>query len=816
MRDLVISVGAKRTDTNWRPRKVSWEQLVQRLSDFKLTEETVQEFRDMAPGERKSDIKDVGGFVGGYVKGRRLAGNVVGRSLLTFDIDYAKKDSIERIRLVLDGSAWCIYSTHSYRPDYVRLRLVLPLSRDVTPDEYDAVARKLAEMLDIEIFDDTTYEPHRLMYWPSCPKDAETVFLKEDGEPVDADALLGSYIDWQDFAERPRSSRAREHRAPTGKRLEDPTTKGGIVGAFCRAYSISEAIETFLSDVYEPTVQEGRYTYKEGTTAGGLVVYEDKFAYSHHATDPISGREVNAFDLVRIHKFQEPDEAARLGDYARVTDTPSYKKMAELAGADERVRAELPVSRPTNTAEEDFAGEIPDPDSEAYMKKNFQRDSKGAPISSPYNFDLICRCDPALKGTVRYNVFEDRRDLQRDLPWAKRTEDHAVWTDNDDIGLVVYVSQTYNLQGKQAIIDAHDLTVSSTAYHPVREYLKGLSWDGRERLDTLLVDYLGARPDRLTRAMTRKHFVAAVSRIFEPGVKYETVLTLSGPEGIGKSTLIKSLGLSWYDNSFSSGDVGSKDSKEQLKGRWLIELGELKDLRKNTNEAFKAFLTTDTDVYRKAYGRKSEPIKRQCVFFATTNETYYLKGDNGNRRFWTVYVGEDKPVKDVFSMARGEIDQIWAEAVVRYRAGESLYLSKDLEADARARAEYANEITGDDRQGIIEGFLRKPLVQGWEDKSRQERLDYFRYSRGADGLVPAVRRKYICAQEVAFECFGKEMTRYESREIVQILRRIGGLEEAGKIRVADPCYGGQLRFKITDKFWAEDDATYSENEDLPV
>lgn len=810
MRDLVISVGVKRTDLNWKPRKVSWEQLVQRLSDFKRTGETVQEFRDMAPGERKSDIKDVGGFVGGYVKGRRLAGNVVNRSLLTFDIDFAKKDSVERIRLVLDGTAWCIYSTHSHRPDYVRLRLVLPLSRDVTPDEYDAVARKLAEMLDIEIFDDTTYEPHRLMYWPSCPRDAETVFLTEEGEPVDADALLGSYVDWRDFAQRPRSSRAREHRAPTGKRLEDPATKGGIVGAFCRAYSISQAIETFLSDVYEPTVQEGRYTYKEGTTAGGLVVYDDKFAYSHHATDPISGREVNAFDLVRIHKFQEPEEAERLGDFARASDLPSYKRMAEFAGSIPEVKAESISHGLRQSAEEDFGAELPggEMDIETLVKhlvKLGLRKGKGDVIlSDPFNFKLICDNDPALKDTVRYDSFADRAEVTRDLPWRPRGTERA-WDDNDDKGLIWYISMRFKMTGKQAILDAHDLVIRQSAYHPVRDYLNALSWDGTERLDTMLVDYLGAVDSPLVRAMTRKHMVAAVARIMHPGAKYDYALTLSGPEGIGKTTLIKRLGMNWYSNSFSSGDVGNKESMEQVRGQWLIELGELVAVKKNTNEAFKNFITTDVDKYRPAYARKASEFPRQCVFWATTNERYYLKGDTGNRRFWTVYVGDDIAVKDVFSMSQADVDQLWAEAVVRWKAGEPLYLPHDLDRQARELAEDANEISGDERIGVIEAFIRRPIPTDWQSKTRQERADWFRVNRSDDMVVQGEenRRKYICAQEVANELYQKEMTRYETREINQILNRIRGLRQAGSTRIGDKAYGGQRRYEILPEFWAQ-------------
>lgn len=249
---------------------------------------------------------------------------------------------------------------------------------------------------------------------------------------------------------------------------------------------------------------------------------------------------------------------------------------------------------------------------------------------------------------------------------------------------------------------------------------------------------------------------------------------------------------------------------EQVRGQWLIELGELVAVKKNTNEAFKNFITTDVDKYRPAYARKAAEFPRQCVFWATTNERYYLKGDTGNRRFWTVYVrgwGEDMPVKDVFEMSQAEVDQLWAEAVVRWKAGEQLYLPHDLDMQARALSEEANEISGDERIGVIEAFIRRPVPADWQSKTRQERADWFRINRSEETIAQGEenRRKFICAQEVANELFQKEMTRYESREINQILNRIKGLRQTGSMRVSDKAYGGQRRYEILPEFWATND-----------
>lgn len=803
MRDLTVSVAPSRFSTEWQPRSVRWEDLTRQLAGCRHTRETGEEYRAMSKDE-KAKAKDIGGFVGGYVQGARNAGNVRSRSLVTLDIDFARKDTVETVRDLMDGSAWCLYATHSHTTEHPRYRLVAPLDRDVTPEEYLPIARRIADYIGIDTFDDSTYEPHRLMYWPSLPKDVEPVFEQGAGGPLSADGLLATYRDWRNPLEYPLSSRQKEHRSPSGRKQEDPTAKGGLIGAFCRTYGIADAIAEFLPDVYEPTKTEGRYTYLGGSTAGGLVVYEDKWAYSHHGTDPIGGREVNAFDLVRIHKFGELDAGA--GEETPVTKLPSFQAMEEFCGTIPKVKVDAINHGLRQSAEEAFGDELGE---DEVWKKDLRMNKKNI-VVDPFNCDIILNNDPALRGTVKYDEFADRAEITRDLPWRKARGGDC-WDDTDDKGLLWYMSKEYNMTGKQTILDAHDLTIKQSSYHPVRDYLNGLVWDGTPRLDTMLVDYLGADDTPLVRAMTRKHMVAGVARIMAPGTKYDYALTLSGPEGIGKTTLIKKLGMKWYSNSFSSGDVGNKESMEQVRSQWQIELGEMVSVKKNTNEAFKNFLTTNVDKYRPAYARKAVEFPRQCVFWATTNETYYLKGDTGNRRFWTVYVrgwGGDLPApnaRSVFDMTQAEVDQLWAEAVVRWRQGERLYLDPDLDRQAREQAEAANEISGDERIGVIEAFIRRPVPADWQNKTRQERADWFRLNRSDDVLVQGEenRRKYICSQEIANELYQKDMTRYEMREINQILVRIKGLQKVDSTRIADKAYGGQRRYRILPEFWAQ-------------
>lgn len=814
-RIYTIAVGRSRFATDWLNREATWDGLKERLARVKRTAETAAQYAAMSHAQR-GKAKDVGGFVGGALDGgRRTAGSVRSRSLVTLDIDSGSASAPDIIADMLGGTAWALYSTHSHTAASPRFRLVVPLSRDVTADEYVPIARRVADWAGIGMFDPSTYEPSRLMYWPSCPKDGEFVFRSGDGAPLDADKALGSYDDWRDTSEWPLGDGELAAPRAHGARQEDPTAKAGVIGAFCRAYTVEEAMETFLPGVYVPTDTPGRWTYAAGSTTGGLVVYGDgMWAYSHHGSDPAGGRLCNAFDLVRIHRFGGEDAGASPDTPAN--RLPSFTAMERLARSDRRVTG-LMAEEKARALEDDFAkagtGDAPDAPAGGGGKDG--KDGKGTDgrewtrsmqmderrrnfLPSPYNFGLIIRNDPGLKGRVRRDLFRGRDAVTADLPWRKAGDGDPWWNNSDDNGLIDYVSRRYALTGKQALLDAQDLAASQSCFHPVRDWLRTLEWDGTPRLDALLHDYLGAADSPVVRAMTRKHFCAAVARVMRPGVKYDYVLTLIGPEGIGKSSLIRAMGMGrWYDDSFTT--IEGKEGMEQLRGKWLVELGELTNYKKSTSEAYKAFISKQEDSYRPAYGRKTEVYPRQCVFFATTNERAFLKGDTGNRRFWTVECGLETPARDVWRDLPQEAGQVWAEARARWEAGEQLWLPRDLETEARRLQEGHNEVADDERRGMIEEFIRKPVPASWPSMTADQRRDWWRMQSGsapADG-EPRVRRETVCAVEVLVELFGQrvdEHNRYRTREINQMLRGMPGLEYIGLGRVS--CYGVQRRFRI--------------------
>jgi putative DNA primase/helicase len=316
---------------------MTWVAFVEWQRSPRRTSETAAEYAAMTKAERDK-AKAGAAYVAGYLTGgKRSKATIKRRSMLTLDADTATAELWEDYCLLVGATA-LLYSTHSYTEAKPKYRLVLPLSRDVTPDEYQALSMKVAECVGLAYFDATGYQPERLMYKSSCSADAPFVFEVLDSEPLDVDRYLALYPDWRDTSCWPvTGGLPRNAGVPE---VQDPTEKPGVIGAFCRLYDVPAAIETFLPDTYTEA-GEGRYTYADGSAWGGLVVYEDgKWAYSNHATDPAAtGRLCNAFDLVRLHKWGELDAEAREG--TPVNKLPSVAAAMDFALALEDVKAEL-------------------------------------------------------------------------------------------------------------------------------------------------------------------------------------------------------------------------------------------------------------------------------------------------------------------------------------------------------------------------------------------------------------------------------------------------------------------------------------------
>ncbi|MBY6879676.1 hypothetical protein EXN65_19755 [Clostridium botulinum] len=766
---IAIATGKSRKETHWKNKNILWSELVEKLSNTTRTPETYAEYKKMAKTE-KDRIKDVGGFVGGGLKnGRRKAENVQNRILLTLDLDYVSGDIWSSIELLWDFSV-AMYSTHTHATDNQRLRLVIPLSRPVLPDEYQAISRMIASDLGIDQFDDTTYEPSRLMYWPSTSSDGDYIFKIQDEPWLNPDEILARYtFGWQDVSYWPESSRARAKLNNAIKKQEDPLEKKGIIGAFCRTYTITEAIAEFLNDIYAPGADETRYTYAEGSTTGGVVVYENKFSYSHHGTDPTSNILCNSFDLVRIHKFGHLDDEAKPDTPAN--RMPSFTRMNEFASSDEKVMQTLGKER-MEKAQEDF-GIVETEKVDTEWLKEITYTEQGKVRSTISNFLLIIENDPMLKGKIAYNEFSNRAVVIGQLPWRKK-DNISDWNDTDDSGLREFIEKYYNISSTAKCADALALVFEKHSFHPIKEYLNNLQWDGKERINTLLIDYLGAEDSNYVKTVTRKTLVGAVARIFIPGIKFDTMLVLSGPQGIGKSTIIKKLGKDWYSDSLTT--VSGKEAYEQLQGFWLIEMGEMTATKKADIEATKHFLSKQEDIYRVAYGRRTSRFPRQCIFIGTTNDKEFLRDKTGSRRFWPVDVGIQKHNKYVWSdLTDYEINQIWAEAMELWKNKEPLNLNSEEKKEAEKQQDAHSEESA--KTGLIEEYLNKPLPDDWYSLGLSERRNYI---QGTDfGEIPEgnLRRDKTCVMEIWVELFNgdpKQLTPLHSREINDILK---GLKE---------------------------------------
>lgn len=789
--DIAIAVGKSRKEINWKNKTVPWSQLVEKLSNTTRTPETATEYKKMAKTD-KDEIKDVGGFVGGALKGgRRKAENVANRSLITLDLDNVKtpaKDIWDSITM-LDDYAIVMYSTHSHTPDNPRLRLVIPLLRPVLGDEYQAISRMIANDIGIDQFDDTTYEPHRLMYWPSTSSDGEYIYEFQDGKFLDPDTVLNRYIDWKDVSYWPESSRQLVRINSLIKKQEDPYHKKGIIGAFCRAYSIQEAIEKFIPDVYVATGKDDRYTFSEGSTVGGVIIYENKFSFSHHGTDPASGVLCNAFDLIRIHKFSGQDEEARPDTPAN--RLPSFTAMSEFAAADSQVK-ELMNKERMDEVLKDFDLEVED-DAEIdnSWTKKLRYGPKGKLLSTIENVLTILENDYFLKDRLAYNDFSNRAIVLGKLPWSK--EINRDWKDEDDSGLRHYIEKVYDITAANKIFDALVICFRNKTYHPVREYFSNLKWDGVPRLETLLSDYLGAEDNCYTRAVIKKHLTAAVARIMRPGVKYDTMLVLSGPQGIGKSSFVRLLGGDWYNDSLTT--VSGKEAYEQLQGSWLIEMGELTATKKADIEAVKMFLSKTEDIYRVAYGRRTSRFARQCVFFGTSNDKEFLRDKTGNRRFWPVDVGVQKCTKNIFEDLEKERNQIWAEAYSLYKAGEKLYLEgPELEEAIKQQEEHSEENA---KTGLVLEYLDTLLPENWYELDMYERRTFINGGEFSDTYEATMIRTKISVIEVWCELFNgdpKQLGPLQSREINDILRSLSGWERAKSGLRFGTVYGTQRAY----------------------
>lgn len=779
MRNLPIAYGNSCQAKLWSNKTITWDALCEKLKTTIRTTDTVEEYPKMKKADKEA-AKDKGGFVGGKLRdNRRKIETVACRSMLTLDVDHAEVGFIEKFT---EGCSYAavLYTTHGHTPEAPRVRILLPLTADISADKYAALARFFADEWGIDQFDECSYKPNQLMYWPTTPSNGEYICTAIEGDWLDADAYLEKHPDWRDCSLLPTSSRESTVRESAKKPQEDPLTKPGTVGVFCRAYGIAAAIEKFLSDVYTPSVVEGRFDYIPGEGCAGVVIYDDKFAYSHHATDPACGKLVNAFDLVRIHRFGNDD------------GKKSFADMCEFAMQDDAVKL-LAMEEKLAQAETDFA--VTDTD---WMTRLHYQPRTGILENSVYNLNLILNNDPDF-ANFAFNELANRIQITGPLPW-ERPEGNMFWRDADtaqlksiiDIRYLPFSSRNHDVAFTKAADDRH--------FHPVRDYLNSLpEWDGIERVEDLFIRYLQADDTPYVRAVTRKTFAAAVARVYVPGIKFDCVPVLDGDQGIGKSTIVKDLVTSeYYSETLSLTDMDDKSGAEKLQGFWAVEIGELAGMKKADIEKVKAFLSTCDDKYRPSYGKVVESHPRQCIIIATVNgERGYLRDITGNRRFWIIKLHQKKQ-KKTWDFTPEYRAQFWAEAKEIWKSGEKLYLEGDLLEAAEEAQQSAMEV--DERLGMVEEYLNAMLPDDWADMDLFQRRNFLQGSEfGMPEHKGVYRRTEVSNAEIWCECYGKslqELKPTDSYSIAALMAQLPNWERTTSIK-RQPIYGRQRLYKKT-------------------
>lgn len=777
MRQLAIAYGNNRQAKKWVNKQIGYEELKERLKVTIRTPESAEEYARMGKNQR-DDAKDHGGFVGGVLAGgRRKVDTVEARSMIALDGDRINAEFLEGYEDKAPYTSF-LYTTHSSTPEKPRVRLIFPLTRDIAPEEFVAVSRYVAQELGIDYFDECSYLPNQLMYWPSTPQNGVFVYKEVEKEWLDPDQILAAHPEWTDPTRLPTSSRESKANTTKQKKVADPLSKDGVVGLFNRTYfPVTKALEEFLPDVYEPTDNPNRYHLIASSSVAGVEVIEDKFIYSHHAKDPAYLHLCNAFDIVRTHRFGDLDDKA------------SFSAMCEFALQQDAVKMTAAAERLAQ-AEDDFT------DSDDWMKK-LRYTNKGAVLeNSLYNAKLIMENDSQLKGIV-FNQLADGLEIKGEVPWKHPAK---FWRDADDAQLICYVDDHYGSFSQRNYDIAITKVADDRSYHPIRQYFESLPpWDGVPRVDTLFIDYLGADDNEYIRAVCRKTLCAAYMRVYHPGIKFDYLPVFNGAQGIGKSTFISNLGMEWFSDSLTLSDMNDKTAAEKLQGYWIHEIGELAGMKKADLDKVKAFVSRCDDKYRASFGRRVTPHPRQCIFFGTTNsENGYLRDITGNRRFWNVKVTGESKYKP-WEMTEEIIDQIWAEVILLAKAGEKLYLPPNLESYAQEEQREAME--QDDREGLVREYLDMALPVTWDDMDMYRRREYFRDTSDPTRPEGVVRRTEVSNLEIWCECFGKakeDIQPKDSYAIAAIMKRIKNWEKS-ETRKRIPGYGMQRIYVRKDE-----------------
>lgn len=801
-------------------RTLGWGAFRKLFSQPTRTKERFKAYMKMDADEQVR-LKSIDGWIyrTHVADGVRNARSGMPSDLVTLDFDSATPDFCDRLSmgLVCPAFEYFVHSSRRHTEDAPRLRIFLVLTRPVTNDEYGPLSRIIAHKFDpdMRMIDKVSFRKAQMMFKPTASIDGDWFYYWNEALLVDPDVLFDEFErevgDWRILSNLPHveDEELREH----ADKAENPTEKKGPVGDFCRAYDVIAAIEKFDLP-YEPVddnSEKPRYTYTLGTTSSGAVVEDGGlFLYSHHGSDPCADMLVNAFDLVRIHKFGDQDKDAPHD--TPITQWPSYKAMIEFIADDPEYKKQQAQSKYDMAAmfddvmdddstvfedeededEEDLVGdpgESFDDDidelvgrprrksdsgaasaagssggefeqrrkkrkpPEGWFPDELELDKAGNIVQNLPNAQVIIHNDPRLFDAIAYDDFLKRVVLRRDILSRMETVPPCycrdkvrgdIWQDTND-ATVRAILAAPNGKGKRGygldklaerdLAVAIHLTALRNVFHPIKDYLTwcadDVKWDGVERIERLFVDYLGIPDSAYARESAKAVLVASVTRIFEPGHKFDFAPVLQGEQGIRKSSFIATL---YGDEYFGELTCNLRDTQkiaETIGGIWGMEFPELASFYKSDHNDAKQFLSAKEDRVRMAYDRRVSVFPRQATFWGTTNDRKYLKDPTGNRRWWVIVCAVEQI--DTDRLAR-ERNQLWAEAVYTYRQMRAvqprgtlpLYLrSKEAQIEAeRLQAEARTRLLFEDWADTIREWADTPisLQQLWNEYGMGERM----------------------------------------------------------------------------------------------
>lgn len=707
---------------------------------------------------------------------------VVSRSAITLDVDHPADGFAEGVELAFPYAV-IIHTTYSSTPSEPRYRLIIPVDRELAPDEYVTAANAVMQMLG-DGFDRSSQEPERYMFRPAAQKAQWFESLVVDGDPAPAEWLLESFE--EDLRSKPMPG--------PGRNKRDPFEIEGTIGAFNKAYEDLDLLIEAYELPYE-RVDEDRYHLVGATSQAGMGPVRDAHGlfYSHHANDPAFGKTCSAFDLVRLHHYGHLDDEADPG--TPVNKLPSHLAMLEEAVVDHRVVAQLVGL--DFAAEMDELAETDDGEGAAVDWRSRLRlaPRTGAMLDVIKNWDLLLEHDPVLE-TIYYNEMSLSPEA-RWLPWRENLDVKPELTKYDRQEFLDYIERSYGVRPPQGRTDALiDVKAGRNPVNPVKDYLLGLEWDGLPRLETCLP---GVKVTDFTRRVARMSMMAAVARMMDPGCKWDHTLVLYGDEGLGKSWWINRMAKG---HSSSLGRIDSKDTLLVMQRSWIMVADEGHSLKKADSDAMKEFLTETKDVFRLPYAPETLPHPRRCVIWSTTNDETFLRRQRGNRRFLIVECSEKV---DFDKFTEEYVDQVWAEAVALYMSGEQeLWLDDD--ASVEAAIERERFVEEDSLAGIIQEFLDQLVPMDWWAKSPEQRIAWM--SDRDQGFEPEgdVQINRTCSMQIWVEALGRrkgDHRRIDLLEITEAIKRVPGWKvEEGRHRI--PGYGPQLTFVRTHDTTLED------------